>query len=113
MTALQQQPEALRLADALDAGENFYAESSLWFDRGLGIQMDDLMLPEPLVLKTGYTIGFDKPDAYTADQMREYAKQAVEAEREACAKVCAVIGARETDFEAHDCYSAIRARTLD
>ena len=29
------QPEALRLADALDAGENFYAESSLWFDSKL------------------------------------------------------------------------------
>lgn len=29
----------------------------------------------------------DQP-LYTADQMREYAKKAVEAEREACAKVC-------------------------
>jgi hypothetical protein len=29
------QPEALRLADALDVGHNYYAESSLWFDRAL------------------------------------------------------------------------------
>jgi hypothetical protein len=33
--AMTEQPEALRLADALDAGENFYAESSLWYDRKL------------------------------------------------------------------------------
>jgi hypothetical protein len=32
---MTEQPEALRLADALDAGENFYAESSLWYDRKL------------------------------------------------------------------------------
>lgn len=27
--------DALRCADALDAGENFYAESSMWFDSKL------------------------------------------------------------------------------
>jgi hypothetical protein len=29
------QPEALRLADVLQDGDNFYAESSLWYDRKL------------------------------------------------------------------------------
>ena len=32
---MTEQPEALHLADALDAGENFYSESSLWYDRKL------------------------------------------------------------------------------
>jgi 2-hydroxychromene-2-carboxylate isomerase len=33
----EEQPKALALAlaDALDAGENYYAESSMWFDRAL------------------------------------------------------------------------------
>lgn len=32
---MTQQTKAQRIADELDAGENFYAESSLWFDRKL------------------------------------------------------------------------------
>jgi hypothetical protein len=48
---------------------------------------------------------------YTAAQMKAYAAKAVEAEREACAKVC------ETEYEGYewadareDCARAIRAR---
>jgi hypothetical protein len=37
---MSEQPTALRLADALDAGENFYAESSLWYDRKLSDAVD-------------------------------------------------------------------------
>jgi hypothetical protein len=32
---MKNQLDALQLADALEAGENFYAESSLWYDRKL------------------------------------------------------------------------------
>jgi hypothetical protein len=32
---MDDQSEALQLADALDDGENFYAESSLWYDQKL------------------------------------------------------------------------------
>jgi hypothetical protein len=53
---------------------------------------------------------------YTTDQMREYAKKAVEAEREACAKVCddaAELLNRLTNYagadEANACAAAIRA----
>lgn len=37
---MSNQPEALRLADLLDAGENFYGESSLWYDRNLSDTVD-------------------------------------------------------------------------
>jgi len=57
--------------------------------------MTDLpLLPEPELSD----IALEKADAngicpvidyYTADQMREYAKAAVKAERDACARVCA------------------------
>ena len=47
--------------------------------------MDDLMLP-PLTHVGWEVDGVEPVYAYTADQMREYAKQAVEAERERLAK---------------------------
>lgn len=52
-------------------------------------QMDDLMLP-PLPVTNVIVDGLweEQYGPYTADQMREYAKMAVEAEREACAEVC-------------------------
>ena len=78
-------------------------------------QMDDLMLPEPA-----------SPEAYrqfSVAQMYEFAKQAVLAEREACAKVCedkerrkwAIIMERGSleGFGPLDCAAAIRARTSD
>lgn len=37
---MTEQPTALRLADALDAGANFYAESSVWYDRELSDAVD-------------------------------------------------------------------------
>ena len=87
--------------------------------------MNDLMLPEPafrLKWKDGaYYVS--KPsigdtDVFTADQMREYAKKAVEAEREACAKVCidlmnewAMSGDDEPDPpDGADCRRAILTR---
>ena len=33
-------------------------------------------------------LGDDSEDVFTADQMRAYARAAVEAEREACARIC-------------------------
>lgn len=59
-------------------------------------QMDDLMQPVAYLddgLGAFYWPQEYKKDVgfkalYTADQMREYARKAVEAEREACAKVC-------------------------
>ena len=38
---MTKQPKALRLADLLDAGENFYAESSCWFDRKLAEEVGE------------------------------------------------------------------------
>lgn len=46
--------------------------------------MDDLMLPPPWAQSETSPC----KDLFTADQMREYAKKAVEAEREACAALC-------------------------
>lgn len=45
--------------------------------------MDDLMLPEP-VMRTTLPFYDGRDQFYTADQMREYAKRAVEAERARC-----------------------------
>lgn len=56
--------------------------------------MDDLMLP-PLPESVGVHQWLP---TFTSEQMREYAKQAVEAEREACAKVCDhVVGDKHPD----------------
>ena len=54
--------------------------------------MDDLTLP-PLTHVGWEVDGVEPVYAYTADQMREYAKQAVEAEREACAALLESNGA--------------------
>ena len=97
--------------------------------------MDDLMLPplpEPMgeieieCGKNPYGPGVlvDYIDGYTADQMREYARKAVGAEREACAKVCEdikhsylrfAIGDIDGRYDwkadgADDCADEIRAR---
>lgn len=54
--------------------------------------------------------------AYTADQMQDYARQAVMMEREACAKLCDSDWNGDSDTydyseACNDCASAIRART--
>lgn len=91
--------------------------------------MDDLLQGEvPMFRKQGcsdWYMGFadhedgggpyEEQTSYTADQRREYARKAVEAEREACAKVCDTVQAKNEDkgmwmWEARDCAAAIRAR---
>lgn len=66
-------------------------------------------------VRQGYEMGgyVKHPPLYTADQMREYARAAVELEREVCAKVCDSlhwpwhIG---DDSGPKECAEAIRAR---
>jgi len=89
--------------------------------------MDDLMQPVAYLddgLGAFYWPQEYKKDVgfkalYTADQMHEYAKKAVEAEREACAKVCEDIYNDPADNNGYDAYytrpylecaAAIRAR---
>jgi len=52
---------------------------------------------------------------YTADQMRDYATAAVQAEREACAKMCVDYAMRTPSkleqIASDNCAAAIRART--
>lgn len=78
--------------------------------------MDDLMLPplpEPDYIDTGLS---RRAPGYTANALREYAKKAVEAEREACAEKAKEIVQRRVRQNA-DAYGtaeavrqAIRAR---
>ena len=70
---MSEQPEALRLADALDAGENFYAESSLWFDRKLADAAGDaaaelrrLYAVNVELLDALQTVVANAPDPYCA-----------------------------------------------
>lgn len=75
-------------------------------------QMDDLMLPLPEPECLGET-EWDDIMGYTADQMREYAKKAVEAEREACAALCESLD--DASYPTRrvwpsECAEAIRAR---
>lgn len=53
-------------------------------------------LPEPAreAESAGAAWRNSSPDYYTADQMREYARAAIQAERERCAKVCDQISAQ-------------------
>ena len=53
--------------------------------------------------------------AFTADSLAEFAALVAAAEREACAKVCEILGAEDDSFyaefsRAKDCAAAIRAR---
>ena len=60
---------------------------------------------------------FTEARIYTEDQLREYAKKAVEAEREACAGVCDIMQKshcfRSWEIEPKECAKAIRARASD
>lgn len=95
-------------------------------------QMDDLMQPVHCMItgngkfgiyesgihfdsfaNTGYweSRGYESIPLYTADQMREYARQAVEAEREACAQlVYHSPPSDEYESPLEAIYDAIRAR---
>ena len=78
---------------------------------------DDLMLPAASILPDeAYTMGLEPIAYYTADQMREYARKAVEAEREACAALCESLD--DASYPTRrvwpsECAEAIRARTSD
>ena len=59
-------------------------------------------------------LGDDSEDVFTADQMQAYARAAVEAEREACARLCDPLNPPH-DWTTYattraECASAIRAR---
>jgi hypothetical protein len=71
-----------------------------------------MRLPKPIATGVKYqsrTLG----SVYTAAQMKAYAAKAVEAEREACEKVCEIVWDSRAGLEsgtAFECAQAIRAR---
>ena len=86
-------------------------------------QMDDLMQPLPKQCSVALVQNWqgqseyrklsEEWDEYSArfseNQMREYAKKAVEAEREACVELCKAVASRAS-HDGYDCAYAIRAR---
>lgn len=73
-------------------------------------------LPEPRAIRAGHSFPKVYAQAYTADQMREYAAKCVAEEREACAKVCEEIakewsGSGLPRYACNDAANAIRARS--
>ena len=69
--------------------------------------MDDLMLPLPEPECLGET-EWDDIMGYTADQMREYAKKAVEAERQRCSQLAILCS-----WEVVGAENALRVAALD